>query len=286
MELFTRATSAIPVSIGTSLALESIFSGTQKPYDPTRKIPQKVSLSIYQQCWINIETLIRNIASAVDRKTFMQASVDHILDILLSEIEIITSLFQIEGNRAVKPVFYFCTYASLRTRKKDGVLFRESVTPNQKDYDVKVHAVLRRLERMTDQIEKFDSEFVLPPGLRGQLQILIITHYPYDLTNFGFFNLFDLLESHTGILKSRKMWYTKFADFGQNDLSHIPFYEPMLFIFGDKSMIEPQSRKLRQAVYDLSIKERWTPYTEWNVMQQQFKRHITDPEHKQFLLGL
>jgi hypothetical protein len=51
--LSTRTISAFPLSISTSLALESIFTPKLPPYDPNRIIPEHINLIDYQEIWIN-----------------------------------------------------------------------------------------------------------------------------------------------------------------------------------------------------------------------------------------
>src|SRR5574343_113330 len=109
-----RAVSGFPVSIGTSLALESIFDSTQDPYDPERKIPQRIDVSNYQAFFVNISTLFRNLSSAVDKQAFLSATTGQLTATLEEEIEVITSLFQNEGGGVCKRIFYFSDHSKLR----------------------------------------------------------------------------------------------------------------------------------------------------------------------------
>lgn len=62
-----RTVSAFPLSVGTSLALESVFNGVQEPIDPNRVIPQKVEINNYDAFWINVGTLFRNLYNALNK---------------------------------------------------------------------------------------------------------------------------------------------------------------------------------------------------------------------------
>ncbi len=282
MELFSRTVSALPLSIGTSLALESLFKGTQAPYDPQRPIPQFINVSDYQECWINLETMLRNISGAAEKGRFLECKVDHIVDILLSEIEIINSVFQNEGSGLCKPVFYFCTYNKLKSKYKNRIEFRQSTTILQKDFDTKVDEVLKKIIKQSDTLLELDSE--LPS--RNQTNALIVTHYPYDLVSYSKFKKLDLLESHTGVLKVRKQWNSKFAPMGENILSHLPFYRQLLLIFGDRTLIHPHRWKVREMVYDISLKDKWTPFTTLERIEMSYRSHITHPADLAVLLGL
>ena len=69
MNIYSKRTmSALPISVGTSLALESCFPKIGVSIDPIRTIPQEVSLSAYKFHYFNIITLIRNIINALDTK--------------------------------------------------------------------------------------------------------------------------------------------------------------------------------------------------------------------------
>jgi len=46
--LASRTVSAFPISIGTSLAFESVFFPRQPSYDPERQIPNRVEVTQYQ----------------------------------------------------------------------------------------------------------------------------------------------------------------------------------------------------------------------------------------------
>lgn len=283
MHLYDRAMSAIPVSIGTSLALESIFKGTQAPYDATRKIPIRVKLSDYQECYLNLSTLIRNIAHASDRETYFACPASHVLEILLTEIDIIQSVFNQEGYGVCKPVFYSCSYKSLATEcDRKGVKLRQSTTPFQKSYDLKEETVLKQLLKQTDSIKQVDSE-IRPE--RSGTNALIISHIPYDLLSRPNFGHLALLESHTGVLKSQLQWNTKYAPFGKESMDHLPFHKSLLLIFGDKHQIEPGDRKLRQKVYDISVKSKWTPLTTMERVRDSYREHITHPADLTVLLS-
>lgn len=179
LTLSNRATSSFPISIGTALALESVFiEGPLPYYDRERKIPNEVRLNNYNEIWINLTTLIRNISGASDKDIFTIASAKDILDVLISEIEVINDLFAIEGKGTCIPRYYYCTYKQLKSSYKDDkVKFRKEKTDLQLIYSNKVKEVLKLLFKSTDEYSLFDSE--VKSDIRSSS--LIITHIPYDL---------------------------------------------------------------------------------------------------------
>ena len=62
-----RVTSAANVSVGTSLALETIIPHWPV-FDPARVAPPKVSLHSYTRVYFNLMTLLRNIRNAIPRE--------------------------------------------------------------------------------------------------------------------------------------------------------------------------------------------------------------------------
>lgn len=283
MDLFERPMSSIPVSIGTSLALESIFIGTQKPYDDVRKIPQRINLQKYQECHINVETLIRNIATCVDKVAYLGSTPGHVLEILQAEIEIIRSVFMQEGHGICLPVFFHCSYKSIASEWKNKVSFRQANTDLQKSFALKEEQVVKKLLHTDKTILELDSD-IRP--LQRDSSALIITHYAYDLVSYKHFRKLDLLESHTGILKTKDQWNTKYAPMGKETLTHLPFLKDLLAVFGDKNQIEPQRFKTRLAVHEISIKEKWTPYSTLEKVRQGYRNSNMHPADIQLLLSL
>lgn len=284
MQLYDRPKSRLPVSIGTSLALESIFMGSNPPYDPERVIPQKIQLSDYKTMWFNVETLIRNIATSVERSVYFECAIGHVLDILKEEIDIIRSVFAVEGHGICKPEFYVCSYRSFRSEYKGRVEFRESSTDIQKSFDLKATKVMERLIHQDHDVRNLDS--TIKPRKPDENSSLILTHYAYDLTNYDHFHKLDLLESHTGVLKSKASWNTKYASYGKESLTHLPFLRNLLMVFGDKNQIHPQKHNVRKTVLDISIKNKWTPYTTLDKVRTSFKNANLHPIDLDFLLSL
>lgn len=276
ISLSERMVSAFPLSIGTSLAMESVFSPMQKPYDPERKIPQKVSPGDYQVCYINLATMYRNMVGAMDKQVFTTAHIDDLIATLIEEVGVIQSLFDSEGEGcAVK--FYIANHDDLhsgvRFGRLVGVKLREATTDNQKYYEAQEKKCLKALHTFTDSIIEF-KDSVKP---KDRETAFILTHQPYDLINYGKFAQLDLLESNTGVLKPRYMWGSKYHPMGERDMSHLPFHRKLLFIFGDKAEIKPGGTNIRNQIYDISIKRNWNPTTTLEKINLELGIDILDP---------
>lgn len=255
--LSTREISGFPLSLPTGLAFESLFRRTMPAYDPNRVIPNEVNVRSYQECWISISTLFRNMVGSIKKEVFHSTTELDFKDALETEIEVINGLFMNEGNGLCKPRFYYCTYDDLREKLPQQVLLREDKTDTQKYMRLKHDKTLKLMMKATDEIFEFKSE--IKPANRTTA--IILTHHPYDLLSFKNFNKLDLLESNTGRLKGKHLWSTKYYPVGENDMSILPFMRKLLLIFGDRVQIQPSDYKLRKLILETARKYHWTAMT-------------------------
>ena len=251
--LSERTVSAFPVSIGTSLALESVSDKGGKPYDPDRKIPQMLDLNLWDQFWINISTLFRNLVGALPQVDTKRLDPEECKSALLTEMDIIEALVR-EESSTCQVIWYASNYTRLLTLSSKAML-RLPSTEKQKSYTKLHNSVLQLIinHRETEQrpIRVFANKIV--PANR--VKALILTHMPYDLVNFSKFRELDLLESHTGVLKPRSDWYTKLYD--SDELVAIPFSERTLKFFGDHQLFRPFPKKARKQIIDLAKECHW-----------------------------
>jgi len=281
--LSNRTISAFPLSIGTSLSFESLFSPQLSPYDPNRPIPNNVNVSDYKEIWINLETLFRNINGAISKEAFLQSTEKEFKEVLEFEIEVINNLFNNEGMGICKPYYYYSTYDEIiKHPPHDSVRTRQDKTDFQKFYTFKLVKALELLFKGRDDLFKL-SDIINP---KAKVDALIISHIPYDLLSYVNFHRLDLLESHTGKLKPRHLWNTKYFPVGDSDLSMLPFCKKLLLIFGDKVLIQPSDIKLRKTIVDIAVKRKWTPMTTEAKMMLDFELEIKEPLVFQFLRSL
>lgn len=273
LSLSERTTSAFPVSIGTSLALESLFSPQKEPYDPQRVIPNQVNPQEYQSFWVNVTTLFRNLSSAVSKESFLRASVSELTATIEEEIDVIQTLFQTEAQNLCKPIFYYSTYKKLKSQNTPGLSFREPSTEQQKFYHHQLESTLKLLEKHSDTIKVFDD--AVYPNHRDKS--LILTHQPYDLVRFKNFERLDLLESNTGVLKPRALWNSKYNPMSGKVFTHLPFTRKLLLIFGDKYLIKPYPPVLRNQILETSIQRKWTPVTTDEKISLDLSLDVRDP---------
>ena len=263
--LGARTTSAFPLSIGTSLAFESLSQSGGAPYDPERKIPQHIKLGDYQQFWINLSTLFRNIYGAVSSQDAAGLLADDCTEVLLQEIESMEDIVRQETQSKLTVSFYTSNYKGLTGLASKASLRLPNTTKQIayfKLHDKVIQNVLNIRHSRSEDVYVFDNK--IKPKERSDA--LILTHVAYDLLCWPKFNKLDLIESHTGILKPRNLWYTKM--YQSEDLACIPFIEIMLKFFGDNHTFRPFPIAARKTVLDLAIKKHWLwATTEAKVIQ-------------------
>lgn len=267
--LLDRVKSGFDLSIGTSLAFESIFENKIDPYDKNRIIPNKINILEYDEIWINISTLFRNLVGSISKELFLSSRYVHLADILIQEIIYIESLLMNDGKNRCKPIFYFQDYQKTNDILKSKIAkLRINTTPYQIEYNTK-------LLNTIDHLFKFYNDekcIIINDHLRpkSKNKSIILTHIPYDLTSRKYFNRLDLLESNTGKLKTQIDYYTKFYPIPNIELNNIPFLELTLFIFGDHILLQPKDLKLRKEIVNIAKEFKWTAYTTIDRVKQSF----------------
>lgn len=250
--LSNRTMSSYPLSIGTALALESIAVGPQPVYDEARAIPGGVDLKHYDEVWINILTLFRNLTGSVERSVLPTIQVEDWASVLEEEVEMIRDIFR-TWDAGLKVVFYTSNY-DIKNKYKQA-RFRMDNTELQMKLTKLIGQVVSKYyenKKVSDTLKHFTG--VISPDKR--VRALIITHYAYDLLSFKDFKSLELLESHTGVLKTRALWYSKFSD--HKDSVRIPFTELFLQVFGDSTIFHPHDKKLRQDILGIAEKYNWS----------------------------
>ena len=77
-----RETSSFPLSVGTGLALETLFTPTQESVDPERIVENLPDLSVYSLYIFNLSTLMRNILNSFKFEQIAPVSNSKLYDIL------------------------------------------------------------------------------------------------------------------------------------------------------------------------------------------------------------
>jgi hypothetical protein len=251
-DITNREVGLLPLSIATSLAIES-FCGLTPPKNET------VAFNVSEQfdtLWINLRTLFRNYLGSFNNDKPPQTATA--VKDLLDEINTITQIVAEYSSNRCTVMCYFSNYSDVE-RKHPGAVVRAMSTVKQKDtfnYGLKVFAELFR------RIKKYNIPFLGINDLItkwGFVNNAILTHYAYDLLAHSVTFRLTLLESHTGALKSKALWHTKYLD--GKELPMIPFTRQFLQIFGDRETFRPFDPRVRKDIIEIAKKYKWNGNT-------------------------
>lgn len=248
-----RAVGQYPISIATSLALESIC-GIHPDI-----IYDKPPIHEYQTLWVNIKTLFRNFMGALSSEALNSVIPPNIATALLNEFTMLEDIINDVSNNKVKVIFYNSNYSHLDRTYPKGFL-RIDNTDKQKEMSTireRTIDILLKSNKETKQhdVRVFDLELKAEQASKA----LIMTNYAIDLLSHDAFSKLTLLESHTGKLKDKALWYTKFHQ--GKDLSHIPFNKTFIQIFGDSETFKPYNISFRKEILAIATKYNWSSVT-------------------------
>lgn len=248
------------VSIGTSLALETLF-GINENVKPTNPLPY----TQYDNLFVNIRTLVRNLYGAVSKELKVQWTAQHYLKKVLEEIRDIPTIISDQSHDKLSVIYYFCEFTSL-AREYPHAAVKKANPGNL--YDNIEQYVIDQVKRLTKQgklnVMICDVRVPIP-----EERNLILTHYPVDLVPHATVRNLDLLESHTGAIKNRHRWYTKLKG---KDMERIPFSRKTIQIFGDGRTFSGVTPKGKKMVMDFSVENRWNQTTTDRVIDVQMNR--------------
>lgn len=234
-----REVGKLPVSVGTSLAIE----GLQQPH-----LPQ------YDHLWINLRTLYRNIQQAVDIPTRDSMTPDMVQDVMIDEMNHISEAMAVITGGRVSPQWYVSEPNTL-VRILPEAIIRSPQTDLQKMMYNLSEAAIAPIVKMLK-----DKALVFRPVLHGPGRTLLLTHYPTDLLGRRNFAELMLLESHTGKIKQYAEFSSKLTD--GRELNWLPFNGFTLSVFGDNNVLLRQMpQKMRNLVLEIAKKYKWTPMT-------------------------
>lgn len=239
-------------SVGTHLALESIFTNNiEVKFDPEREIP-KVNINNYKYHIWNIYTIVRNILQAIPHKNKFEILMDkHFSKVLAREVSNIASMYLFETE--CQPLLFFPDYG--RIYKGMNINKKEGYTKVYEEH-MAVKDILTKFKKSGILKSTNDGKGYKIPMLEGRL--LLTTNLAVDLCNRV---SVDLLESHTGALKKKYDFGTKYHSLGENKMDNIPFFERLLYILGDKTIIKPMHITMRRDIVKLASENKWTGRT-------------------------
>ncbi len=260
-----REKGAIPVSVGTSLAIEGACG--VYPDRPVSPAP----LTQVNEVWFNLRTLIRNLLGCLPSEIKDMVSPPVLLPSLLEELTIIESAIAKASLGMVRVVYYHCDYTPL-SRAFPKAILKVPKTPKQQVQHVIEESTLRALldEHPPHDLRTYRFEIV-----GNNPTALIVTHLPVDLLARYRFRDLKLLESHTGNIKPHPQWHTKLTN--GKELSNIPFNAFSLQVFGDNgNQFSPMLPTIRREVLELANEDNWTSISTPDKIRMSLRK-VKDP---------
>lgn len=251
-EIHNRSLGKYPLSIATSLAIESL---TNTHDEIKHKLPPLQDTDVL---YVNLRTLVRNIHGAVPTPQRHQLYAHEVEEALYSEMATIAEL--------VAPVRVVYYASDMDLTKYRHALIRKQHTKLQAQYEgmsVKAIASVLGHFKLNPTTQYTVEHFKLKIKVKEKnLKGIILTHFPIDLLVYTEFKSLLLLESHTGVIKDRSLWYTKYFNGNKTEgINRIPFTEKFLQIFGDKETFSPMNQKFREDLLALAKRYNWTYLT-------------------------
>lgn len=260
-----RTLGTLPISVGTALALEAL---------------QASQMFKYHSFLINLRTIIRNARQAYEgddlpsEKELFEACKSDIVG--LAEFIVAMKL-----QTPLDLKIYYPTYSGLATIFPMAKLKDESMgTEKQREIsrlDKKVADKL--LDEFGKNISKVNSRI---PEFTGVA--LIMTHHPVDLVTTDSYTRLNLLESHTGTIKTYSLFYTKLT--GSDKLTNIPLNKLTIQIFGDNSTnFYSHGIKVKNEIKQLADEVKWSTASTPSFIARSI-RSLTNSPEKEILLKM
>lgn len=252
------------LSVGTHLMLESVFKDKFELFDPEREFTH-IDTSKYTTYVINVYTILRNIVNAVQVKEKDEVlNHDEVKYVVLEEVNTLKSIY--ESNN-LNVLLWYPDYTEViknMTKGKDNV---DLVTYT------KLHMYSNVLKSIKEQLKVncLVTNHKLPYEDLKSEKILLYTHIATDLLNKL---KISLIESHTGVVKEKEEFYTRYHKLGKADMSMFPFTETLLYYLGDYTISPITSLSTRRALVTLAINANWTYRTTDEKVRYDISNHL------------
>lgn len=248
--LSARAVGQFPISIATSLAIESAIGILPEAPAPSPEVKSRDLIKI------NIRTLIRNLVGSVETEDKGKIDAYVAATYIRNEMVAIETIIAEHSDGRCQVAFYHCSYTDI-INDFNRSIFKTPNTLGQKhshEFENKVCRILTSGEIGSVDVKQYVRRFEDFSG-----SALLLTHYPIDLLQRYRFSSVALLESHTGAIKPPIMWNTKLAN--GRELEIIPFDRMTLQLFGDNVTFVPMPIKIRKRMYNIAVNNKWTAAT-------------------------
>ncbi len=275
--LSERDLGQIPVSIGTSLALEGAFGILEEHPNPKPVINQIDVL------YVNVRTLVRNLVGSLNPELAHTVFPEDMAAILINEMTVIDQAIRQFTNERARTQFYLCNYRGLSKRFPYAIL-KAANTERQKFAALREEQTVAELLTLLPNhphLKMLETDIDLP---NDPYRVLMLTSYAVDLLQRYRFSALTLLESHTGATKAQAFWHTKLSN--GKELSNIPFDRMTLQFFGDGSnLFTAYPIKYRRVMQSIADKNKWNSLTTKDYIISCVKKAY-EPELERLVINL
>jgi len=236
-----RTLGLLPISVGTSLAFETLMASPGEPIEAL---------------YFNLRTLFRNAYQAYETDDRERVKPQQLYEDVIRDLQEVDRVKgQLGKNPNPEMLIYYPSYKGLERRFRHARVWKPTTELQLKYAQLEANVCGDIAKALKDHVK--ETDVALPMTTK---KTYLLTHHPVDLIVKSGFGEIKLLESHTGAVKSRKLWHTKLTN-GKN-LEAMPFNSLTLQVFGDNSTnFKAMSLKLKQTLLKLSADNNWSSLT-------------------------
>lgn len=253
-------------AIGTDIALGTLFG-----FDQEGKRLNEGKWKDYNSLFISIPTLFRNLyGSAGERKE--KITTGGYASLVINEMHLIENMAQMYTDSQLKVFFYNPSYYGL-----------DDLLP-----DAKLKVATSGKQKLQDELKKGALSFVanefgnsdnyVPMATSLTLPFnstLVLTSFIVDIlgsVTLRYGATVDLIESHTGTIKDKTMFYTKLNK--AENIERLPLTIGTLTVYGDGKMVSPLSKKIRDELGEIAVSRKWHQLTAPAIINSEVSKLI------------
>jgi len=236
-----RLGSSYPISIGTSLALETI--GRPRNGEENHVIPDLPQpFNTYGVFGVSVNTLIKNLIDSINPgdlpKDYVRTH-KFIMDQVDQELGVIK---EVSEGKAPNIVFhpYVNTFATLNILLERLGKKRTFSGNVGKKHQLYINVLKEAVTRGYTVYNSYTKVSLMSPGSK----VISLTSFPVDIISNE--RALTLLEPHTGRGYMYNEFFRKLYPVPKADMSVIPFNIVTYLLFGDKYVVKPTDIKIRR----------------------------------------
>lgn len=253
--LSSREQGQFPISMGTSLAIESLANMV-----PDRPKVKPEPITQIDALLINVRTLYRNMVGAIKAADKPGILPEDVADFLVQEMAQCSAAVEKISRGKVATYFYLCRYPDLKKEFPTARL----ILPNTQKQMLAKQMEDKVIDSIVENPQKFGTpkifDYYVNGGGLSNSRVAMLTHLPLDLVDRYQFKELYLLESNTGAFKAPRDFGSKFKVKPED--AYFPFNKFTLQVLGDGGkMFSPLETDVVKCLTEVSRNNKWTHMT-------------------------